>query len=77
MSTFGGYQDQTNVISAAAQAETQANLDLLLALIPDIEEDPPLPEAKPDFDQIPPHTADKLRAEITALKAAVAAAPAA
>lgn len=70
---FGAYSNVTEVVSAAAQTEILAEVDKLLALIPDITAAESA--ASPDFDEIPPHTASKLRDEITALKAAIDAAP--
>lgn len=72
---IGAYADITEVVSAAAQTEILAEIDKFLALIPDITADPPVVAATPDFDQIPPHTAQKLRTELASLKAAIDAAP--
>lgn len=72
---LGGYTAPSEIISAAAQVIILAEIDKFLALIPDITADPPVPAATPDFDQIPPHTAQKLRVEIAALKTAIDAAP--
>ena len=67
--TFGGYSAVTDPISTTAQVLILAEIDKLKALIPN-------PSAAvsglhPDFDHIMPHTAEKLRAEIDALKAAI------
>lgn len=70
---FGAYTDLTEIVSAAAQAEIAAEIAKLTALVPDISV--AASQAHPDFDQIPPHTASKLRTEIAALAAAIAAAP--
>ena len=67
------YTDVTGVVNATAAPEIAALFVQLKALIPDIAStDTP---ASPDWADIPPHTAEKLRAEIDAFAAAVAAAP--
>ena len=71
---FGGYTDVTEVVSANAQTEILAEVDKLAALIPDGSAGDQ-PATKPEFDAIRPDYAVKLHAEITALKAAIDAAP--
>lgn len=79
---FGGYTDVTEVISAAAQAQITANVNKLLALIPDPPPEglvPPGSSAKmpsPDFERIHPQTARQLTAEVKALQTAIGNAPA-
>lgn len=72
---FGGYANVTEVITAAAQTEVLAEIDKLKALITDPNDTTGLEPPHPDFIDIPPHTADKLRSEIDALKTAIDAAP--
>lgn len=67
--TFGGYTTGANAISAAAQADVIANINLLKALIPNPEAG--VSAAHTDFDQIQPDTARRLRAEIDALIVAI------
>lgn len=69
---IGGYVDGTVVVSAAADVEIQANIALLRAVITQILGQS---ATSPDFDQIPPHIAEKLRVEIDAMAAAISAAP--
>ena len=72
--TFGGYTNVTAVIGAAGQTALQAQIDLFVALIPN----PAVAMSSPSpvFDGMHPNTADQLRTELAALKAAIAAAPA-
>ena len=72
---FGTYS-VTEVISAAAQTELLATLDELKTLIPEpgVAADGIAPP-HPDFGLINPATAEKLRAEIDALKTEIDAAP--
>lgn len=72
---FGGYSDVTEVLTAKSVSQMDANITALLALIPDPSDTTPTSAATPDFDQIPPHTAEKLRAEILALQDAYQANP--
>ena len=72
---FGGYTNVADVVSAAAQTTILAECDKLKALIPAQSATSSASASTPDFDQIPPHTAAKLRTEIDALKAAIDAAP--
>ena len=65
---FGGYTTPANAISAAAQTELLAELDKLRALIARTEGQS---QPHPDFDLIHPETANKLVAEIDALKTAI------
>jgi hypothetical protein len=71
--TFGAYVTQTEVISAAAQTETLANIARFKALIPDPAD--ASVRGRPDFDAIQPFLAKRLRAEIDALTTAIDAAP--
>lgn len=70
---FGGYDDVTEVVSAAADVQIQAEFAKLLALFPDPADAVSSPH--PDFDLIPPEMREKVRTEITALAAAIGAAP--
>ena len=72
---FAGVADVTEIVSAAAQTAILAEVDKVLALIPDITDSTPGSQAVPDFDLILPATAVKLRAEFAALKSAIDAAP--
>lgn len=69
----GTYADVTGVVDGTAAGEIVALIAELKSYIPDPTAT--VSAEKPDFDQIPPHTADKLRTEIDALAAAIAAAP--
>ncbi len=71
---FGGYSNITDVVSAAAQTAILAEIDKLAALIPDGSAGDQ-PATSPEFDAIRPEYAVKLQTEITALKAAIDAAP--
>lgn len=66
---FGAYAAVSGVIVPATQALIIGEINKLKALIPDIANS--VSAAHPDFDQIEPHTAEKLRAEITALTVAI------
>lgn len=71
---FGTYTS-AEVIAAPLKAELTANMNSLKTLIPApgaVSSGTPAPH--PDFDKIHPATADKLRAEIDAIIAAIAAA---
>lgn len=72
---FGTYS-VTEVISANAQTELLAVMDELLTLIPEpgVNSDGIAPP-HPDFGMINPATAEKLRAEIDAIKTEIDAAP--
>ena len=70
---FGGYNDITDVVSAAAQTSILAEMDKFIALLPDSANGKP--GATPDFDAIRPELEQVLRAEFAALKAAIDAAP--
>lgn len=70
---FGGYTNGTQVVSAAANTEIQANITKLLALFPDPADATSSPS--PDFDLIPPEIRTKIRTEISAMATAIAAAP--
>lgn len=75
----GGYTDVTEVISANGQAAVIAEVDKLLALIPDTShpnaQNSPPSGVAPLYDKFSPELADALRTEIAALKAAIDAAP--
>ena len=70
---FGAYSDVSGVVLPASNTLIVGEINKLKALIPDIALS--VSAAHPDFDQIEPHTAEKLRAEIVSLVAAIAAAP--
>lgn len=76
---FGVYVDPTEILAVAIEAEILALVDVLAALIPDAGVaaigTSGASEAKTDFDQIPPHTAVKIQAEIAAMRAAIVASP--
>ena len=65
----------TRVIVQATQTALNAQIDLIIALIPDPTTLGTNQPIHPDFDRIPPHTAELLRAELAALKTAIDAAP--
>ena len=64
------------IASAAAQTEVIANVNAFKALIsdPSVSAEGTAPSS-PDFGDMPPATADKLRTEIVALVAAIEAMP--
>lgn len=68
-SPFGGYLAVSGVIVPATQALIIGEINKLKALIPNIANSESA--VHPDFDQIDPHTAEKIRAEITALTVAI------
>lgn len=68
-----GYVDITDIISAAGQTAVNAEVDKLLALIPD--NDTAQAPDNTDWIEIPPGAAARLRNEITLLKTAIDAAP--
>ena len=70
---MGTYADVTGVVDATAAAEIVALVAELKSFIPDISA--AVSAKHPDFDEIHPSTAEKLRAEIDAAAAAIAAAP--
>lgn len=72
---MGGYANVTQATSAAAQTAIIAEVNKFKALIPDPTDTDPGPKPHPDFDQISPALAYKLRKEIDALTAAIDAAP--
>ena len=72
---FGGYSAQTQIQIQASQTEVIANLNKFKALITVQTAATQNSMPTPDFDQIPPHTAGKLVAEIDAIIAIVDAAP--
>lgn len=75
---FGGYTNVTEVVSADAKTAINANIDKFLALFPALGsgyEGNGVPSPHTDFDHIYAPTLEKIRNEITALKAAIAAAP--
>lgn len=69
----------TEIISANAQTMVLARIDTVLTYIPDVTRGgnggQGVANLHPDFDEIPPATAQKLRDLLTALKTAVDAAP--
>lgn len=72
---FGTYTTPAGPISTVAQANIVASINSLKALIPDPAVTTGVTSAPhPDFDQIPPHTAQKLRDELDALSTAIDAA---
>jgi len=70
---FGGYANVTEIISAAGQTAVLAEINKFIALLPNSATG--ARGASPDFDAIRPEYEVKLRAELTALKAAIDAAP--
>jgi hypothetical protein len=78
-SPFGTYADVTGVVNATAAAEVVVLVATLKGLIPDAaagsDHSGASPEASPEFDAIRPEVAQRIRAEIDALAAAIAAAP--
>jgi hypothetical protein len=70
---FGDYTNGTQVVSAAANTEIQANITKLKGLFPDPADAGSAPH--PDFDLIPPEMVTRIRTEIDAMAAAIAAAP--
>jgi hypothetical protein len=77
--TFGGFADVTSVLGDTVRAAVLAEIDKLVALLPTgavvAIGSSGERESLTDFDQIMPHTAAKIQAEIAALRAAVDAAP--
>lgn len=71
----GGYSNVTQVVSAAAQTAILAEVDKFLAVLPNPDAAPPTQGATPDYDDIRPEILANIRAEISALKAAIDAAP--
>lgn len=71
---FGTYADATGVINATAAAEIVVLLAELNTFISN-GVTPAAPMPHPDFDQMPPALGQKIKDEITALAAAIAAAP--
>lgn len=69
----------SNSIAAGLKTEINANLDLILALIPNTTHSTaqatPPQGVSPLYDKWPPELALAMRTEITALKTAVTAAP--
>jgi len=72
---FQTYADVTGVVDGTAAGEVAALGVLLLAAIPDPDTAPANQGVVGHLDQMTPVCASQLRAEITALLAAVAAAP--
>jgi len=64
-----GFQNVTEVISANGQTDVITEVTRLRSALV------PTSGISPDFDQIPPHMAEKLIVEIDALIAAIDAAP--
>jgi hypothetical protein len=78
-SPLGTYDDVLGVVDATAAAEIVVLLDTLLGYIPitthaEAQANPPAGEP-PEFDKWHPVVAELIRGEITALAAAIAAAP--
>ena len=73
-SPIGTYADATGVIDATAAAEVVALLAVMTGYIPDPSDQSDV-AVSPDFWDMPPATASRIRAEITAMSAAIAAAP--
>ncbi len=72
---FGAYTTPAGIISTIDQADIVASIDSLKALLPDDTlRDGIVSNAHPDFDEIPPHTSNKLRAELDAMSTAIDAA---
>ncbi len=67
------YGDITTVVSLVSQTAILVLVTQLKALIPDPTAG--ISGTSPDFDNIPPEMATKLRAELVALDAAIDAAP--
>lgn len=63
----------TNIVSAAAQAEILAQVDVLLALLPNSSTG--AAGASPDYDAIRPELETNLRRELAALRTGIDAAP--
>lgn len=74
---FSGVENITEVISPEAKAALHVNIDLIMDLIIRKKDAAGnhIPQPSPDFDEIHPATADKLVAELNALKATIDAAP--
>lgn len=70
---LSGMTNVTEVVSAAAQTQILARINLIKALIPDPTAGTSAPTG--DHDAIKPHMATALRTELDALIAAVDAAP--
>jgi len=68
---FGGYVAPTGPITQTIQDQIIVEINKLKALIPNQTATASVSAAHPDFDQIPPHTAAKLRTEIDALITAI------
>ena len=69
---FSGVTDLTEIVSANAQTEINGEIDKVIALFQRTDGQS---QPHPDFDLIQPATADKIVAELEALKTAVDAAP--
>lgn len=73
---MGTYADVTGVVDATAASEIDALIDLLLAYVPDVATQDPSPTGEaPNYDKWHPEVAVHIRAEIEAIRDAVAAAP--
>lgn len=76
---FGDYTNVTQVVTAAAKAQIIADIEKLRALVsfPTTYSSTTGNKAMPhtDFDLMPPHLINQLNREITALEAAINAAP--
>lgn len=72
----GGYSDITKIVSAAAQTAILAEIDKLIALIPQqTGSSSDVPGPAPFYDGFRPEIAAALRDELDALKTAIDAAP--
>jgi len=65
----GVYTNLTNATSANAKTEINALVDVFLALLPDSSAK--TSGGSPDYDAIRPELEQNIRAELTALKAAI------
>jgi len=76
---IGVYTDVAGIIAAGSAAEIVALFDIMLTFIPDPDAaDATTAGVKgeaPEYDNVPPSYASNIREEITALRAAIAAAP--
>lgn len=73
-SPIGTYADATGVVDATAAAEIVALFVILKGYIPDPSNQSDVP-VSPDFWDMAPATASRIRAEIVEMEAAIAAAP--
>jgi|GEM_PF-2197689 len=71
----GTYADVTGVVNATAAAEIAVLLAELKSFLPDPDDKSGTPAKSPDYFHIVPSVSHKLRAELDALSASIAAAP--